>query len=510
MLSSTFKKPYWYFGATAVSLLLCSPVKAADFNQTDVVLQWNDAALQAIRDTRPGPPIGARELAILHTGIFDAWAAYDPVAKGTQLGGTLRRPVAERTLANKTKAISYAAYTTLVDLFPTETQMFDHLMNSLGYNPADTSTDPSTASGIGHVAAKVLLEFRHHDGSNQLGDLHPGPYSDYSGYTPVNTPDVVNDIDHWQPLRVPDGQGGFITQKFAAPFWENVTPFALTSADQFLPPPPKTIESDPAGFKEQAQEILDYSANLTDEQKAIAEYWADGPGSELPPGHWNRFGQFISERDHYDLDQEVKLFFILNNALLDTSIAAWDAKRVYDSVRPITAIHELFKDQRVSAWGGPNQGTQLILGQDWQPYQVATLVTPPFPEHVSGHSSFSAASAEILKRFTGSDLFGASYTQLAGTSRIENGPTTDISLHWDTFSDAADQAGLSRRYGGIHFKDGDLAGRHLGRQVANQVWQKAQAYISPESVPEPTSIWGLLTVGLLYVRQHTQKQKNKA
>jgi hypothetical protein len=139
----------------------------------------------------------------------------------------------------------------------------------------------------------------------------------------------------------------------------------------------------------------------------------------------------------------------------------------------------------VLAWTGPGRGTQFIDGQDWQPYQADTVVTPPFPEYISGHSTFSAAGAEILKRFTGSDTFGASYTALAGSSKFEPGitPAQDVTLSWATFSEAADEAGLSRRYGGIHFQDGDLVGRSLGRLVGAQAWEKALSYFNGSAQP---------------------------
>jgi hypothetical protein len=242
----------------------------------------------------------------------------------------------------------------------------------------------------------------------------------------------------------------------------------------------------PSGrYRQQAVESLRDSAQLTDARKVIAEYWKDGPASEQPPGHWCLFGQFVVQRDQLSLDESVTLFFALTNALLDASIAVWDAKRAFDSVRPITAIHYLFAGTKVRAWGGPYKGTRMIKGDDWRPYQPVTVVTPPFPEYVSGHSAFSAAGAEILKRFTGSDTCGASYTQKAGTSAIEPGttPARDVTLSWATFSAAAEQAGLSRRYGGIHFRDGDLMGRAMGRHVAAQVWDKAQTYIDGTAVP---------------------------
>jgi hypothetical protein len=445
-----------------------------------VVVQWDNAALQAIRDTRPGPPIVARALAILHTAIFDAWSAYDPVAIGTRLGSSLRRPASEHFDANKEQAISFAAYRTLVDLFPSETPMFDNLMSSLGYDPSDTSTDTSTPTGIGNVVAAAVLAFRHHDGSNQLGDLHPGAYSDYTGYVPVNNPDYIFNPNRWQPLHVSDGHGGFVVQQYIAPHWGNVTPFALISGSQFRPKPPEFFPSDANAYIEQAEQILNYSATLNDKHKVIAEYWADGPASELPPGHWALFAQFVSRRDGHGIDEDVKVFFAMTNALLDASIVAWEAKRFYDYVRPVTAIHFLFSGQMVRAWAGPYQGTKLIPGETWQPYQVTTFVTPPFAEYISGHSAFSAAAAKVLKLFTGSDAFGASVTIPAGSSRVEPGtvPAKDITLFWPTFSAAANEAGISRRYGGIHFVEGDLRARRAGRLVGKQAWRKALTYFN--------------------------------
>ena len=114
-------------------------------------------------------------------------------------------------------------------------------------------------------------------------------------------------------------------------------------------------------------------------------------------------------------------------------------------------------------------------GRNWIPYQPSTFPTPPFPECSSGHSTFSAAGAEILKLFTGSDAFGDSVTFLAGTSKIEPGhtPAHSLTLNWNTFTDAANQAGISRRFGGIHFEQGDLTGRVTGRLIARQAWAKA-------------------------------------
>lgn len=437
----------------------------------NVVIQWNNAALEAVRISHIGPPQVARANAIVHTAMYDAWAAYDPVAVGTRLGGTLRQVPANMTEANKAKAMSYAAYRSLSDLYGNDASLqttFDDLMASLGYDKNDTSTDTNTPVGVGNVAAAAVITFRHGDGSNQLGG-----YADTTGYVSVNTPTTINDVNRWQPLSINGNE-----QHFIAPHWYTVTPFALTSAGQFRPANLITYPS--RDFTKQTDEVLHYSAALNDKQKVIAEYWADGPTSELPPGHWCLFAQYVSNRDGHTLDQDAKMFFALTNGIFDASIVAWDAKRAYDSVRPVTAVHYIYAGQMVRAWLGPYLGTGLIRGEDWRPYQAATVVTPPFPEYISGHSTFSTAGAEILKSFTGHDRFGASYTQAAGTSRVEPGlvPKKDLTLKWETFTQAADEAGISRRYGGIHFDQGDLDGRDAGRKVGAQAWKKAVTYFN--------------------------------
>jgi hypothetical protein len=461
-----------------------------------VVLQWNEAALQGVRDSKLGPPMVARALAIVHTCIFDAWAAYDHRAVGTRLGGALRRPPGERTLANINRAISFAAYRAAIDLFPGDRlSVFDPLMRRLGYDPTRTTDDIATPAGVGNMAAQAVLEFRHGDGANQLGHGPGGkPYADYTGYQPANDPmdlrpgakfdpATVHDANRWQPLRYFDTTGTDFTQPFVGAQWQHVTPFALTNVAQLRSPTGPARYGSPA-YESQARALLALSAGLTDEQKMIAEYWADGPHSELPPGHWDLFAQFVSRRDHHGahrqgVDADVKLFFVLTNAIFDASICCWDNKCAFDSIRPITAIRYLFGGQQVLAWGGRYRGTRLIDGADWFPYQALTFPTPPFPEYSSGHSTFSAAGAEILRLFTESDDFGASATFEAGSSKFETGavPASDLTLYWATFSDAANQAGLSRRYGGIHFEQGDLDGRAAGRRVAQVAWAKAQGYL---------------------------------
>jgi hypothetical protein len=377
----------------------------------NAVLRWGEQTLATIRAVKTGPTINARALAIVHTAMYDAWAAYDATAVGTRLGGSLRRPAAERTDAYKSQAVSFAAYRALLNVFPARSADFRALMTAMGYDPDDASTDPASPAGVGNQAAAAVLAFRANDGSNQAGG-----YADTSGYVPVNTPDQVNDPFRWQPLRHPNGSGGTVVQKFLTPHWQNVTPFALSSPNQFLPPGP--TQTTLLLLDEEATDTVLLSATLTDLTKVRAEYWADGPKSETPPGHWLLFGAAACRARGYSLDQSAKLTFALANAELDASIAAWNAKRRWDYVRPITAVRERMKGKLVLAWAGPYKGTRLIRGETWHPYQAATFPTPPFPEYVSGHSTFSGAGTRVLQQFTGSDLFGARVTVRPGTSFI--------------------------------------------------------------------------------------------
>jgi hypothetical protein len=477
------------FGAASFFAVCPAQAWSPDNVAPNVVIQWNQAALQGVLDSKLGPPMVSRALAIVHTCMYDAWAAYDERALGTRLGGALRQPRSKRGRNEKERAISFAAFRALIDLFPQdEESVFRPLMEHLGYDPNDTSIDTTTPSAVGNAACSAVLEFRHNDGSNQLGNLTASgaPYADYTGYEAVNPPSkvpvdpaAVVDVNHWQPLQYVDSTGNFVTQQAVGEQWYKVLPFALRSADQFRS---RLANVGPAqygtsAFLEQSEELVRLSAELTDEQKMIAEYWADGPHSELPPGHWNLFAQFVSARDHHSLDEDVKLFFALTNAIFDAGIATWDAKRAFDSVRPATAIPFLFQGQQIKAWGGPGKGTVTMDGRYWMPYQLGTSPTPAFQEFISGHSTFSAAGAEILKLFTGCDEFGDSATFPAGTSKIEPGitPASPVSLHWRTFSAAADQAGISRRFGGIHFQAADFAGRQIGRTVARQAWVRASS-----------------------------------
>ena len=496
--------------ASLLLVVTCAPAAWANAGENDVpqptvVSQWNAAALAEVRNGRLGPPIVARALAIAHTCIYDAWAAYDRRADGTVFGGLLRRPFHERTDANKKEAVSFAAYRCLLNLFPAGEVRLTAAMTALGYDPSETTLRLDEPAGIGNLTAAAVLIVRRFDGSNQYGDLNapgdPGlgvPYSDYTGYVPRNTPMgfcmptmpacppvEVADPFHWQPLIGPPELGSR-TQTYIAPHWSNVRPFALTRASQFDHLPiaqPQAVKGLPE-LMAASLEVLEHSATLTDEKKLIVEYWADGPASELPPGHWGIFAQDVSLRDNHSIDDDAKMFFAMHNASFDAGIVAWHLKRVYDGVRPITAIRYLFAGLTVVAFGGPGEPVKPIPGETWMPYNPGSNLTPAFPGFISGHSTFSGASAEVLKAFTGSDHFGFATLVPAGFGRVEPGiPAQDTIITYETFTEAADAAAASRIMGGIHFLEDNTSGLALGRLIGRQAWEKALRYFNGTARP---------------------------
>lgn len=485
-----------------------------------VAIDWVDAMLVGIEHNPPAPTATTWRMFVVLTSMFDAWAAYDADATGTVTGSALRRPADEHTSASQEQAVSFAAHNALSHVFPDEIDLFDAVLELHGLEPSDT-IDPASPAGIGNIVAAQVIRRHSIPGASAFDFGEVGTATFGGTYEPAG----ADDPNHWKPLQVPSGTmtdadgiptmssddpDSYETQEFLTPHWGEMPTFALGSGSELRPVGPPLYGSDTsyvdahgqrstndAAFRLQAAEVLALSGDLQERHKVIAEFWADGPHTWTPPGHWVQLAIGVSLRDQHTLAQDVCMYMALAGALLDAGIAAWDAKRAYDYVRPATAIPALYAGESVRAWRGPNRGSGLIDASDWRPYQSPTFVTPPFAEYVSGHSAFSAAAAEILTRYSGSDRMFDGVTKLGrdydgdgvedtfgqhiatpGTLMFEDGPTEPVILRWQTFHDAADEAGRSRLYGGIHFQDGDLRGRELGHEVGKRAFAAAEAHWS--------------------------------
>ncbi|OII65090.1 hypothetical protein BJP40_18205 [Streptomyces sp. CC53] len=443
----------------------------------NAALYWNKALVEAVETASGGataPPVGARYFAVAHTCMYDAWAAYDAKAVGTRLGGTLRQPAYKHKWKYKNAAVNYAAHRALVDLFPAQKAALDAKLSARGFDPNNNEVNNYTAAGVAHTACDAVLQFRHNDGANQLGtpaysDPNPDSYDYSNGYTDWDNFDksTIQDPGKWAPIKK-DG----VTQRFIGSQFPDVIPFAMQSKDQFLPATPPAYGSPTQRAAE--AEVLYYSRNLTDRRKAIAEFWIEA--KESPTGHQNQWAQYVSKRDGNSLDEDVKMFFGLNLGMGDAGIAIRHSKKHFDYARPISSIRYENQGKTILAWGGPGQGTVAMDGKNWKPY----ISTPAFPAYVSGHSTWGSTAAEYLKLWTGSDYYGDSVTIKAGSSKIEPGttPASDVTLYWNTFSAAADEDGMSRLYGGVHWNFDKNAGRQLGIDLAQNAYQVANNYFN--------------------------------
>lgn len=384
---------------------------------TDVVLDWNATLLNAVATDNTAPPVAARNMAMVHVAIYDAVNAIDQTHSDYYVDA-----VAPQGASREAAAVA-AAHRILVNLYPTQTATFN---TQLALSLAEVADGQSENDGValGQFVADQILDWRSTDGSSNLVD-----------YTPGTEP------GDWQPTPP-----GFLPALL--PQWFDVTPFAITSTDQFQPDGPEALDS--AKYATEFNQVKELgsidSTTRTDDQTEIAKFWADGPGTFTPPGHWNQIAESVALAQGNTLSENARLFALLNIAQADAAIVAWDAKYEYDLWRPVTAIQQADTD------GNPD----TIADPNWEP----VLVTPPFPEYVSGHSTFSGAADAVLTSFFGDNL---SFT----TGSLS---TPGISRSFNSFSEAASEAGMSRIYGGIHFdsgnEDGLAAGRALGNYVA--------------------------------------------
>jgi hypothetical protein len=457
--------------------------------------KWGKIALElTANDTekfRPRPTVTSRYLGLIFTAIFDAWSRFDKAATPVYLKNVERQ--ADKSLKNKEIAISYAAFRAMSEYFYSDSLWLKKQMLELGLEPNNISLDPNTPEGIGNLAAKAVIEARRNDGSNQYGteighksefDLKnvnytegslEKPFSDYTNYQPVNTPDKNVDINKWQPKYFADGKGGRFAPTCLTPFWGHVQPFSLKTGDQFRPPPPPLVGSEQ--LEKEVTEVVELQAHLTNEQKALVEFMRDGPKSVQQAGHWLLFAQDVSKRDNHTLDEDVKMYFLTEITAMDAFIAAWDAKIHYDFARPFALVHHYFKDKKIQAWGGEGKGTVEIQGQNWRPYSPETFVCPAFPSYVSGHSCVSAACGEALRLFKNDDTFGKEVRLVPGKMTEPNHVGDSVTIRFPTFTETANMAGLSRVLGGYHIQADNVAGLALGRNVAKVAWENYKKHL---------------------------------
>ncbi|WP_327309904.1 hypothetical protein OG730_42840 (plasmid) [Streptomyces sp. NBC_01298] len=426
--------------------------------------------------------------------VFDALAPYHETAVGIY-SQIPRRPSSEAaTNRNMNIASIYAQLGIWKRLLPRNIGRLRQLMVAFGLNPEDTSEDLSSPIGIGNVAAKTAWAALSHDGMNVLGneggrEYNLQPWADYTGYVPVNTPYKVTDASRWQPQlgahngrRVGGGPGDmgiFVGQSFVTP------QIRLTKAHIFSDPskyqlaaPNHTDRANSRAYKRAVDEIIEASANLNDERKALAEImdnklWGIGFSSIVVARNNDKVNAMdIFEWAHWTLQSILATF--------DTLIAAWHQKHKYDAVRPVTAVRHVYGNRRITAWGGPGKGTVTnIRASEWSSY----LPVSDHPEYPSGSTSICAAGSQTARRYFGSDELDWTIDFAAGSMLVEPGiaPAKDLKIHFNTFTDLDKACARSRVDAGVHFgttverslefgrKFGDMAHEFVKRQVEGNV-----------------------------------------
>ena len=385
----------------------------------NVVLEWNQLALNAIGQTRTNPLLASRALAITQAAVYDSVNAID-----RSFEPYFAHVHASRGASLKAAA-AQAAHDTLSALFPGQASVYDAALAAdlVGIPPglARQGTE------VGHAVAQQILTWRSTDGSTAVVP-----------YTPGTNP------GDWQPTPP-----AFLPA--LGPQWPQVTPFAMTGGAQFRPGAPPALDS--AEYAAAFDEVKDLgrvdSSTRTADQTQIAFFWRDATGTSYAFGHWNTIAQGVSAERGLDLVADARLFALLNIATADAIISCWDAKYTYNFWRPVTAIRAADTD------GNPDTAPDA----SWTPL----IVTPNFSSYTSAHSTVSSAAATVL-----TSLFGPGYHFTVGSEGLAG-----VTRSFAGFDMAAAEAGQSRIYGGIHFQfdnqRGLASGHALGQFVVGNV-----------------------------------------
>lgn len=396
------------------SLLRVEELEDRSVPSANVVLEWNQVAVHAVGQAKVSPVVASRALAIAQAAVYDAVDAID------RSFTPYHAHVQAARGASLEAAAAQAAHDTLSALFPSQASTFDSTL------AADLVGIPLGRArqgiDVGREVARQILEWRSTDGSGVTVPYVPG-----------------TDPGDWQPTPP-----AFLPA--LAPQWPDVTPFALTSGAQFRPAAQPALDSAEyaAAFNEVKTLGRTDSTIRTDEQTQIARFWNDGTGTAFAPGYWNKIAQTVAAERGLSLVNDARTFALLNVASADAIISCWDAKYAYSFWRPVTAIRA----------AGTDGNTDTEPDASWSPL----LVTPPFPSYVSAHSTVSGAAAEVLTA-----LFGEQYHFSVSAESVT------YTRSFDTFEAAAQEAGQSRIYGGIHYAFDNVNGLALGGRVADYV-----------------------------------------
>ncbi len=407
--------------AFLLALLICINQSGSTLAQTkrlqtlDVVQRWYALSLELVRHTPTyTPPVASRALAYLGVTAYEVSAASGVLTSlAGQLNGLEATPKFEQGYTYveaivMQSALAASAQALFANTGPTGQRALRRLEETLRWEVAGTVPPDirERSETLGKAIANHIMRWSETDGGAVIENLgFPEKFK------------LIQGEAAWKPTNVVALQ-----QMPLLPNWGKNRPFAMPSgATCKLPGPPTYSEDKASEFYKQALEVVTAKQELTPDQKAIARFWADDAMlSPTPPGHWISIALQIIERDQLDVDKSVDVLARLGIAMADAFIGCWDGKYQYNLLRPVTYIRRL-------------------IDPIWEPF----INTPPFPEYPSGHSTQSGAAAFVLTKF-----FGENFA-FEDTTHSKDGIKGRSFL---SFDDAAAEAGISRLYGGIHFR----------------------------------------------------------
>ena len=421
-----FRKLFVFF---VLSILTSAPGFSAQPSAQEVINRWYKLTLELIRHTPTyTPPVASRSLAYLGITTFEAAASgsKDLQSLAGQLNDLTPLPQREAGMVLDESVVMQAALGAVVqNLFNNTGPTGQHVMAALDKKLSAEVSEGidaalvSKSQAYGQAIAKHILDWSKNDGGAVVENLgFPNEYT------------LTKGPGHWVPTNAVRLQ-----QNPLLPDWGKNRPFAMKSgATCDIPPPPDYSEDKNSELYKQAMEVVEAKKNMTPDQKAIAKFWADDAMLTVtPPGHWVSIVLQIMAKQNADTDHMTEVLAKLSIAEADAFIGCWNAKFKYDYLRPITYIKRL-------------------IDPKWEPL----LNTPPFPEYPSGHSTQSAAAATVLTQ-----LFGENFAFTDETSVKDGNKPRSFKSVWE----AANEAGISRLYGGIHFRAAIENGLQQGRCI---------------------------------------------
>ena len=415
-------KPQSCLVIAILAILLAAPASV----RVDAVADWNLIAMQRIAEANPAhpPPVTFIDMAIVQAAIYDAVQAIERHYKPyhVEIEGASGSPAA---------ATAKAARDVLVNLFPDQTPTIDNIYNQYLKDHSLSPADPGVA--VGATAAAGIIALRANDGR-----FPPGQMPFVGGSNP----------GEWRPtdsfIGTPPAPPPF--SPMAARWVANVAPFALKSGDQFRaePPPPLTSHNYTRDYNEVKAMGARFNSSRTDEQTDLALFWASNY-----PALWNRALRDIAEAQNLNIGDSARLFALVNLAMADAIVTAWDSKVAYVSWRPLTAIRS----------GNDDTNPDTVGDSEWQPL----INNPNYPDHTSGANNNSGAATRMLELFFGTN-------EMSFIVKTTNAAAIQQTRTYSRFSDAAQDVVDARIYEGIHFRFADEDARKQGRHVAQWVF----------------------------------------